>query len=490
MMGEAGTSAQRPGRAVGLDRLALFAMLGFSAGLPFYMFSTVLALRLARHGVGIVVIGFFAWVTLLPTVKFLWAPLIDRYAIPGFSAWGRRPGWIMVAQLGITASMVAMAVTSDDASLAVTALFAVCLAFWTTTLEIAADAWRITLYPTREQQGPVVAATIWGYRTAMVAAGSGALIFADHGGWTFAYLLIAAAAFVPFPIMAALPAANRAAALAKGLGATAVIVLAVTALFAGFGWVALAAAQSAGIGERSNVTAPVLGLCMLPFLAMAVMLPKIRREPADGPLRGSPALGPYVDFFWRYGPAALAVMAFVSLYRMGDVLALTLAKPLANALGYSLTQIGVADGAVALAASMAGVALAGWIATRWRASRMLALGAAVAAVGNFGLAWLAWQPAAPTALYLATAIDQFGNGFAGTVFVVYLSLLVNPEHAGAQYAFLSGFAFLLPRLLAGASGAIQLTIGWDGFFVLSGALSLAAIVLLPWVTGLVPREEP
>ena len=51
--------------------MALFGMLGFSAGLPFYMFSTVLALRLQENGVSLVVIGLFAWVQFLPTFKFV-----------------------------------------------------------------------------------------------------------------------------------------------------------------------------------------------------------------------------------------------------------------------------------------------------------------------------------------------------------------------------------------------------------------------------------
>ena len=70
-----------------IDRrgMLLYGLLGFAAGLPFYMFSTVLALRLQAHGVALAVIGFFAWVQLLPTLKFVWAPLLDRYTIPGLS---------------------------------------------------------------------------------------------------------------------------------------------------------------------------------------------------------------------------------------------------------------------------------------------------------------------------------------------------------------------------------------------------------------------
>ena len=207
MASQAQSSAAPAGQIVprGFGRQALYVLLGFSAGLPFYMFSTVLSLRLQAHEVGLVVIGFFAWVQLLPTFKFLWAPLLDRYEVPGFGRfWGKRRGWIMLAQLGIFVSMAAMGLTSSDENLAITALFAVLLAFWTTTLEVAADAWRIELAPTQAEQGPLAAANLWGYRTAMVAAGSGALLVADQPGWgwTGAYLAIAAAAFLPFPLLA------------------------------------------------------------------------------------------------------------------------------------------------------------------------------------------------------------------------------------------------------------------------------------------------
>lgn len=489
--------AEPPPTPARVDRrgMALYGLLGFAAGLPFYMFSTVLALRLQAHGVALAVIGFFAWVQLLPTLKFVWAPLLDRYAIPGFSRfYGKRRGWMMLAQLGIFTAMVAMALTAGDASLGLTALFAVLLAFWTTTLEIAADAWRIELYPSQDEQGPIVAANLWGYRSAMVAAGSGALLLADWGDWTIAYLAIAAAAFVPFPILAAMRGdadapGERLPALATGMLASGLILLACTAVTAAIGWVILSLAAGAGIDAGTNVTPWVLGLCMLPFLAMAAALPRIRRAPADAPLRRSAAIGPYVDFFWRYGFAALVLMAFVSLYRMGDVLALNLSKPMIKELGYSLTQIGRADSFVALVASMLGVGLGGWLVTRWAMTWTLALGALVAAIGNFGFVWLAQQPVDEGLLYIATGADQFGNGFAGAVFVVYLSLLVNPRYPGAQYAFLTGFAFLLPRLLSGAGGTIVGAIGYDNFFLLSGVLSLVAIVFLPALARIRPRAE-
>jgi PAT family beta-lactamase induction signal transducer AmpG len=188
-------------------------------------------------------------------------------------------------------------------------------------------------------------------------------------------------------------------------------------------------------------------------------------------------------------------MAFVSIYRMGDVLALNLSKPMIKGLGYSLDQIGYADSFVALISSIAGVGLGGLMVVKWRMGIALAVGAFFAAFGNFGFVWLSNQEIAVTYLYLATAADQFGNGMAGTVFVVYLSMLVNPRFPGAQYAFLSGFAFLLPRLLSGAGGAIVKALddaglaGFDLFFLLSGVLSLAAIPFLPVLARIKPRAD-
>ena len=504
-MASAAGSTVAPSTVVpkGLGRQALYIMLGFSAGLPFYMFSTVLSLRLQAHEVGLVVIGFFAWVQLLPTFKFIWAPMLDRFEVPGFGRfWGKRRGWIMLAQLGIFTSMAAMALTSSDENLGITALFAVLLAFWTTTLEVAADAWRIELAPTQEEQGPIAAANLWGYRTAMVAAGSGALLIADQPdwGWTAAYFAIATASLLPFPLLASMRpdpghGGSRTGALAAGLVASAIILAAATAVTAAVGWVLLGAASGMGMSSETNVTPYVLVICMVPFLIMAAALPKIVKMPPTAPARRSAAIGPYVDFFWRYGFLALAIMAFVSIYRMGDVLALNLSKPMIKGLGYSLTEIGRADSYIALISSIVGVGLGGWMAARWPQTWTLTIGAIFAAIGNFGFVWLAHQPTNELLLYVATAADQFGNGMAGTIFVVYLSMLVNPRYPGAQYAFLSGFAFLLPRLLSGAGGAMVESFdrmgyrGFDLFFILSGVLSLAAILFLPLIGRAHPRPS-
>ncbi|QDZ09249.1 AmpG family muropeptide MFS transporter [Sphingomonas panacisoli] len=474
------------------------------------MFNAVLLLRLAKHGVDIVTVGFFAWVALLPTFKFAWAPLLDKYDVPGFGRfWGKRRGWIMLAQLGIFLSTVAMAFTSSDANLPVTALFAVLLAFWTTTLEVAADAWRIELAPTAEQQGPMVAANLWGYRSAMVAAGSGAIYIAAKSDWTTAYLVIAAAAFLPFPILAltrsdAEHGGGRGAALVTGTIAS-LVVLAVTGVAtAVVGWLLLKALGSVGLDNPDIVKYWVFAVALLPFFALGAAVPWIRNLPSDHRLLTTSVLAPYINVAWRFGLVIIPILLFVSVYRMGDVMALTLSHPLFNALGYSLEAIAFSDGAVALLSSMLGVALGGWLAAKAPMGWALAIGAVMSALSNWIFAWLAHQaPGGPvwfhigsmavTAgdfdLYLSMAIDQFGHGFEGAVFVVYLSLLVNPRFPGAQYALLSGLAFLIPRLLAGLSGVFQKAIGYDGFFIMAGAMSIAAVIFLPFIVRAMPRRD-
>ena len=117
----------------------------------------------------------------------------------------------------------------------------------------------------------------------------------------------------------------------------------------------------------------------------------------------------------------------------------------------------------------------------------LVIGVCASAIDNWMFVWLMLAEPASTVLYVDSVVDQFGHGLAGAVFIVYLSILVSQRYPGAQYAFLSRFAFLLPHRIGGASGAIQKQIDYDGFFILSGALSLATILLSPVIARPRPR---
>ena len=78
--------------------------LGFSCGLPFILVGQTLSAWLRQAGIERATIGMLAWVALLYTVKFLWAPFVDRLQLPLLHRLlGRRRSWMLLAQAGIVA---------------------------------------------------------------------------------------------------------------------------------------------------------------------------------------------------------------------------------------------------------------------------------------------------------------------------------------------------------------------------------------------------
>jgi len=84
-------------------------LFGFSSGLPFLLVAGTLAYWLKENGIELADITMIASAGLTYAFKFLWAPLLDHGHIPGFARLGRRRGWLLFAQLGVVAGLLAMA---------------------------------------------------------------------------------------------------------------------------------------------------------------------------------------------------------------------------------------------------------------------------------------------------------------------------------------------------------------------------------------------
>lgn len=163
-------------------------LLGFSSGLPLYLTSKTLQAWMTSEQVDMKTIGLFSLVTVPYSLKFLWAPLIDRFSFP-FG--GRRRGWILLAQLLLGLAVGAMAFFDPKASLQAMAIASVLVAFFSATQDIAFEAWRVDVLPEAER-GTGASLAVLGYRFALLATGAGALMFADDLGWRSIYLLLAA----------------------------------------------------------------------------------------------------------------------------------------------------------------------------------------------------------------------------------------------------------------------------------------------------------
>lgn len=169
-------------------RLAVMLPLGFASGLPLALTAGTLQAWLTVEGVDLKTIGIFTLVGLPYTLKFLWAPLMDRVVPPWL---GRRRGWMMLTQLCVALGLALMAMVSPRTHPERLAAFALLVAFLSASLDIVFDAYRTdTLHP--HERGLGAAVWVNGYRVALLVAGAGALVLADYVGWQATYLAMAA----------------------------------------------------------------------------------------------------------------------------------------------------------------------------------------------------------------------------------------------------------------------------------------------------------
>jgi PAT family beta-lactamase induction signal transducer AmpG len=178
-----------PDESARARRLTAIAILGFASGLPLALSAGALQAWFTTSGVSLKAIG---WATLIGQAyvfKWLWAPLIDRYALPLL---GRRRGWILVCQFGCAACLLGMSLYDPAGDMRAIVFLAVLLAVFSATQDIAFDAHRTDLLVTPEQRNWGSALTQAGYRLAMLTSGGLALILADQLGWPLVYQIMAA----------------------------------------------------------------------------------------------------------------------------------------------------------------------------------------------------------------------------------------------------------------------------------------------------------
>jgi len=293
-------------RALGRPKVAVMLGLGFSSGLPFLLTGNTLGYWLREEGTSLKAIGFLSWVGLAYSLKYLWAPLMDRLDAPLLGrGLGRRRGWIALAQILVGAGLIGMAMVGTHAGLTQIGIFAVMIAFASATQDIAVDAWRIEVAEDGEGLGLLSSAYQLGYRGALLVTDALILALAARVGWANSYL---AAGMV----------------MALGVAAT---------LYA-----------------------------MEPTQADQVMKAK---APLWTPKGFSDAvIGPFIDFFATHKELGVLMLVAVALYRIPDFLMGPMANPYYHDLGITKDTVAAVRGTVGLAAALAGIAAGGFSAVR------------------------------------------------------------------------------------------------------------------------------
>ncbi len=163
-------------------------LMGFSCGLPLLLTITVLQAWMKEKGVDLTVIGMMALVGLPYTLKFLWAPVLDRFTLPFL---GRRRGWLIVAQVALMFSISGLGFTDPGKSPWMMAFIAFLVTFFSASQDIVVDAYRREDLPD-EELGLGASLYVNGYRVGMLLASGGGLIMADHMPFSMVYQVMAA----------------------------------------------------------------------------------------------------------------------------------------------------------------------------------------------------------------------------------------------------------------------------------------------------------
>jgi PAT family beta-lactamase induction signal transducer AmpG len=400
--------------------------LGFSAGLPLLLVLGTLSFWLREAGVDRTTIGYLSWVGLAYAFKWVWAPLVDRMPIPLLTSWlGRRRSWLLLAQLGIMAGLVAMSFNDPRVALQPVVWGALAVAVGSATQDIALDAFRIESAGS-ERQAALAAAYQTGYRLAMIWAGAGVLWLAaraevagvanyQHGAWQRAYLVMAASMLLGMLTVLLSPEpAHRVSTQAKNVRA----------------WL------------------------------------------------HSALIEPFADFLRRYGKQAALILALIAVYRISDVVMGIMANPFYVDMGYSKDEVAAVTKIYGVLMTLAGAFVGGAMALRWGVMRVLMLGAILSAASNLLFAWLGSRGHDVTALIFVISADNLSSGIASGAFIAYMSSLTNIQYSATQYAIFSSMMLLAPKFLAGYSGRYVDAFGYQDFFVATAMLGLPVLLLV------------
>ena len=470
--------------AVFIERRALVMLaLGFASGLPNLLIFDTLSLWLREAGLSLKVISIFALATLSYSLKFLWAPLIDRTRVPGLTGLlGHRRSWMIVLQVLLMIGLWLISGTDPARNLAVMAAFAAFVAFISATQDIVIDAWRIEAADI-EKQGAMAAAYQWGYRVAMVVAGAAPLLLAEAYSWNFSYAVmaglmllgVAGVLFAPReqehairPIHADGVPKRPALELPEWAGRLAIFALG--ALLLGCGLAADASLLAAGLrgvgladagvaiteawalkpeGIYLQLLAVVVGLGVIVLAVCPI--PGFRTRPG---VYLFAALGdPLRDFFVRYRGTAALILALICLYRLSDFV-LNIMNPFYADLGFSKVEIAEARKVFGVVMTVIGVGLGGYAVARLGLMRALVIGAFAGPLSNLAFGWLAVQGPELWALFVAIGIDNVAGGISGTCLIAYMSSLTSAGFTATQYALFSSLYALPGKLIASQSGRL------------------------------------
>lgn len=212
---------------------------------------------------------------------------------------------------------------------------------------------------------------------------------------------------------------------------------------------------------------------------MYLIISSLCLTPAGRNLLG-PVLAPITDFVQRYRWQALIMLGLIATYRMSDTVMGVMANVFYIDQGFSKEEIASISKIFGLVMTLLGAGFGGILIARFRIMPILFIGAIASAGTNIMFMLLSHMGANVTMLAATISLDNFSAGMATTAFVAYLSSLTNLQFSASQYAMLSSFMMLLPRVIGGYSGMMVESVGYQNFFLITALLGLPTVLLIAW----------
>jgi len=413
-------------RIVFTRRIQLLGLLSIPSGMPLGWIFNTFQVFLVDLGISRAQIGFLSGASLPWTLKFLWAPLVDRYAFP----WpGRRRSWIMITQLALALAFGALAAFAWRALAAKGAgalpastplllgLLALLVALLGATQDIAYDAYAVEfLRPEEHGAAPGVRSVY--YWAGMLLAGAFAIGLVDFLGWPLVFLLLA--------------------------------------------------------------------LLFAASMLLVLWCEEPERPPAPRHSLREAVVEPFRTFFQRGD--AIAIALFLVLYKFGDNMAGTMVNPFLKDLCFSNAELGAAVKTIGIVASIAGSAAAAGLTVRLGVGRALWIFGVAQALANLLYAAAALSRHAPLEAaqcaaglppldaatrawaYVAIAGEYGAKSMASVSQGALLLAICDRKNAMTQFALLTSL-FAVGRWTAGLpSGALVDWLGYPVFFTLCGTI--------------------
>ncbi len=401
-------------------RMLICVATGFSSGLPLYLLLNLLPAWLRTEGISLKAIGLFALIQLPYTWKFLWAPLLDRYALPAF---GRRRGWMGLSQVLLLALIAALGWLSPKTDLQAIVVLAALLAFVSATQDVVLDAYRRELLPEREL-GLGNSVHVNAYRIAGLVPGSLSLILADHLPWSQ--------------------------------------VFAITALF-----------MLPGLAMTGLVAEPTVAAGTPKTLRQAIVEPFHEFLTRAGWREAALVLA--FIFFYKLGDSlctALATPFYLDMgYAKSDIGLVAKHAGLWPAViggllgGLWMVKLGI-NRALWLFGIVQLVSIFGFAWLAWLGHNEQ--------VGATQLLQLA----------LVIGFEALGVGLGTAAFVAFIARAANPLYTATQFALFTSLAALPRTLINAGAGVLVEQLGWVAFFLICAVLAVPGMLLLlkvaPW----------